>query len=282
MEQVLNAAAFSALLVLVVTGLAIIYGLRGVMNFSHGALYMAGSYLGYTVAAQFNFWLSLLVVPVLMALIGIPFELGVLRPLRKLSPTYIALATFGAALVIEQIILQIYGGSSYRNPLPVPLDGSIAVFGTHYPTYRLFVIVVGVVFSLALFLWLRLSRTGIYVRAVSQDPETAQLIGINKDRIGLWIVCLATGCAGLAGVLAGPYVTTYPSMGSTMVVTSLIIVVVGGVGSLGGAIISAVLYGAITIFGAQWAPGFSSVLPYLAAFIILIIAPRGFGRSREA
>jgi branched-chain amino acid transport system permease protein len=216
-----------------------------------------------------------------MGAFGAVLEFGMIRPLKSLSPTYMALVTFGLALILEQLILRIFGGGSYSPPPPDILRGSVELLGTQYPTYRIFVIGVGLVFSTLLFLWLRYTRTGLFVRAVSQDPQTSEMLGVNKDRVGLLVVCLATASAGLAGVLAGPYVTVYPAMGSTMVIIALIIVVIGGVGSLGGAFAVAVAYGFVQVFGSQWAPGFAAVVPYLVAFVVLIFRPNGFGRSRE-
>ena len=277
----INSIAFSSLLILVVTGLAVIYGLRGVMNFAHGALYMAGAYLGYTIAQVANFWVALIAVPIVMGLVGFPIEFGVFRPLRKLSPMNLALLTFGAALIISDVILRIFGSAAYTaNLAGTGLEGTVDLWGQRYPVYRLFVIVVGIVFSLALFLWLRFSRSGMYVRAVSQDPQTSAMTGINADRIGMWIVCLGTGCAGLAGVLAAPYVAVLPTMGAQMATIALIIVVLGGVGSIGGAILMAVIYGFVTTFGAQFLPEFAAVVPFLVAFLILVIRPQGLGRSR--
>lgn len=280
-DQLLNSLAYSALLVLVVTGLAIIFGMRGVLNFAHGALYMVGAYLGYSIGSHFGFWIALIAVPLIMGLVGIVIEMGMLRPLKKLSPTYIALVTFGIAMVVEQIILMIYGGGSYTTKLPELLTGTISVFGIIYPIYRLFVIGVGIVFALSLVLWLRFSRWGVFVRAVSQDAETSEIVGINKDRIGTWVVCVATGFAGLAGTLAGPYITVYPSMGTDIVVIALIIVVAGGVGSLAGAMSMAVAWGFVTVYATQFAPSVAALLPYGLAFLLLAIKPTGIGRSRE-
>jgi len=277
---VINSLAFSSLLILVVTGLAIIYGLRGVMNFAHGALYMVGAYLGYTLSLATDFWVAFVSVPIILALIGIPIEFGVFRPLRNISPTNMALLTFGGALIISDVILSIYGGAPRTAPVPQLLEGTVDLFGQSYPIYRLFVIAVGFIFSIALFLWLRFSRVGMYIRAVSEDRQTSAMVGINADRIGALVVCLGTGCAGLAGVLAGPYISVFPAMGQTMVVTALIIVVLGGVGSIGGAILTAVIYGFVTIIGTQYAPEIAAVVPYLVAFIILAVLPRGLGRSR--
>lgn len=276
-----NSVAFSALLVLVVTGLAVIYGLRGVMNFAHGALYMVGAYVGYAIAQVSNFWVALIAVPILMGLVGIPLEFGVFRALRKLSSINMALLTFGGALVIGDIVLRVFGTAAYTASLAgTGLEGTVMLLGQQYPVFRLFVILVGFLFSAALFVWMRYTRTGMNVRAVSQDPQTSAMTGINADRIGVWVVCLGTACAGLAGVLAAPYVAVMPSMGATMVVTALIIVVLGGVGSIGGAILMAVIYGFVTIFSQQYVPEFAAVVPYLAAFIILVFRPQGLGRSR--
>ena len=243
--QLANALALSSLLTILASGLALIFGLRDVMNFSHGALYMLGAYLGYTFASKFNFWIALAIVPVLLALVGVAFEYAVLRPLQKRSHMDVALITFGMALVLSQVVSGFWGTSPLSVSVPQSLAGSIGLFGQPYPAYRIFLIVVGFGTCVALAIWLKWTRSGMHVRAVSQQPMVARMMGVNTDRLSLVVVCLGTGFAGLAGVLAGPYLSVDPSMGANILISCLIIVVIGGLGSIGGAIAAAVAYGFI-------------------------------------
>lgn len=141
--QLANALALSSLLTILVSGLALIFGLRDVMNFSHGAMYMLGAYLGYSFASKFNFWIALAVVPVLLALVGVVFEYAVLRPLQKRSHMDVALITFGMALVLSQVVSGFWGTSPLSVSVPKSLAGSIDLLGQPYPAYRIFLIIVG-------------------------------------------------------------------------------------------------------------------------------------------
>jgi len=163
---------------------------------------------------------------------------------------------------------------------PELLVGSVQLFGTQYPVYRLFLIGMGFSTCLALAGWLKYTRSGMYTRAVSQQPHVARMMGVNTDRLSLLVVCLGTGFAGLAGVLAGPYLSVDPGMGGAILISCLIVVVVGGLGSIGGAIAAAVVYGFIQVIGTVLFPAVAVLAPYLLLFIVLLWRPQGFGRGR--
>jgi branched-chain amino acid transport system permease protein len=280
LAQVLNALSLSALLIMTSSGLALIFGLRGVMNFTHGSLYMLGAYIGSTLTAMAGYWVALVVVPLILAAAGIGLDYGVIRPLRRRSVIEVALITFGLALIIDQLVIKVYGPAARVVPAPSGLAGAVTVFGTTYPTYRLFVILVAVILCLALTLWLRFTRSGLMVRAASRDPVTARMMGVNTDRLGTRVVCLSTGVAGLAGAIAGPYVTANPGMGDSILITSLVIVTIGGLGSIAGAVGAAVLVGFTQVIGAVAVPAISSISPYLLLVIVLLVRPNGLGKGR--
>lgn len=280
--QLANALALASLLTILASGLALIFGLRDVMNFAHGALYMLGAYLGYSVSHALNFWAALLIVPVLLAAVGVFFELGVLRPLQKRSHMDVALITFGLALVVGPAVHQVWGTVPLSVEPPAVLAGSVHLLGTQYPAYRLFLIAAGFGTCVALAAWLKYTRSGMYTRAVSQQPHVARMMGVNTDRLSLLVVCLGTGFAGLAGVLAGPYLSVDPGMGATILISCLIVVVVGGLGSIGGAIAAAVIYGFIQVIGTVMFPSVAVLAPYLLLFIVLLWRPQGLGRGRVA
>jgi branched-chain amino acid transport system permease protein len=273
----LNALTLSALLIMLAIGLALIFGLRNVMNFAHGGLYMVGAYLGYSVVRASNFWIALVVVPIALAAVGVFLEFVVFRPLKKRSELDIALVTFGISLIVGQLIIKVYGGQTRPVSAPSSLSGTLHVFGTQYPTYRLLIIGVGLGTCVLVFAWLRWTRTGLFVRAVSDDPETARMVGVDSKRIGLFVVALSTAFAGLAGVLAGPYLAVQPGMGDAIMITSLMIVAIGGLGSIGGAIIAAILLGFITAMGSQYLPAVSSLAPYVLLIVVLAFRPQGIG-----
>ena len=280
--QFANALALASLLTILASGLALIFGLRDVMNFGHGAFYMLGAYVGYSVGKSLGFWAALVIVPLVLAAVGAVFELAVLRPLQKRSHMDVALVTFGLALIIGPAVHKIWGTVPLSVEPPPVLAGSVDLFGTMYPSYRLFLIAVGFGTCLALAAWLKFTRSGMYTRAVSQQPHVARMMGVNTDRLSLMVACLGIAFAGLAGVLAGPYLSVDPGMGASILISCLIVVVVGGLGSIGGAIAAALVYGFIQVIGTVLFPALAVLAPYLLLFGVLLWRPQGFGRGRVA
>ncbi len=278
--QLANALALASLLTLLATGLALVFGLRDVMNFAHGAMFMLGAYLGYSVSGVFGFWAALVVVPILLALLGVAFEYAAIRPLRERSQMDVALMTFGLALIISQVVIKVWGTSPLALSAPPSLSGSTDLFGQPYPTYRLFLIIVGFAACAALAMWLRFSQLGMHVRAVSRSPHVARILGVNTDRLGVLVVALGLAYAGFAGVLAGPYLAIDPALGANILIDCLIVVVVGGLGSIGGAIAAAVAYGLIEVFGSLVSPVLAVTAPYLLLVFVLLWRPQGFGNGR--
>jgi len=275
-----NSLALASLLIMLASGLALIYGLRDVINFGHGALYMLGAYLGYSVALAGGFWLALVAVPPLLALVGVALEYLALRPMQRRSHIEVALVTLGLGIILGQIIIFFYGGEARSVDAPRLLSGSVAVWNLSYPVYRIFLIVMGLGSCALLALWLRYTASGLYVRAVSQDPAVARMMGINADRLSLLVTVLSAAFAGVAGVLAGPYLSVDPGMDVTMIVDCLIIVVIGGTGSIGGAIVAALLFGLVQVAGSVFLPNFAALVPYILLMVVLLVAPRGIGRGR--
>jgi branched-chain amino acid transport system permease protein len=210
----------------------------------------------------------------------VAFEYAVIRPLQKRSQMDVALVTFGLALILSQLVIKIWGTAPLAVTAPPSLAGSTDLFGQPYPTYRLFLIAVGFSVCVALAAWLSYTRSGMHVRAVSQYPTVARILGVNTDRLGLLVVCMGTGLAGLAGVLAGPYLSVDPALGGSILINCLIVVVIGGLGSIGGAIAAAVAFGLTQVFGSLLSPTLAVMAPYLLLFFVLLWRPQGFGRGR--
>lgn len=280
--MIANSLALGGLIIMLASGLALVFGLRSVMNFGHGGLYMLGAYLGYSVSLLANFWVALVVVPVALAALGIGLEYLVFRPLNKRSHVDVALITFGLAQILGEIILSVYGPAARSATAPQALSGSIRLGGDLYPVYRLFIIGFGLGTCLVLAAWLKWTRSGLHVRAVSQNPAVARLMGVNADRLSLLVVCLSTAFAGIAGVLAGPYISIDPGMGPSAIITCMIVVVVGGLGSIGGAITAAILYGIIEVVGTTLIPDIAVLLPYILLIVVLLWRPQGIGKGRVA
>ena len=275
-----NSLALASLLIMLSSGLALIYGLRDVINFGHGALYMLGAYLGYSVALVGGFWLALLVTPILLALAGVALEFLVLRPLQGRSHIEVALVTLGLGVILGQALIFVFGGEARSVEAPTALMGSVKAFGISYPVYRLFLIAMGLGSCVSLALWLRFTTSGLHVRAVSQDPSVARMMGINANRLSLLVTTLSAAFAGVAGVLAGPYLSVDPGMDVSMIVNCLIIVVIGGTGSIAGAIVAALLFGFTQVAGSVLLPDLAALAPYVLLMVVLLVAPRGLGRGR--
>lgn len=241
---------------------------------------MLGAYLGYSVAHVAGFWFALLVTPILLAFVGAALELLALRPLQRRSHIEVALVTLGLGIILGQGLIFVYGGEARSVDAPPYLAGSISILGLTYPVYRLFLIVAGLGSCAALAIWLNFSTSGLHVRAVSQDPAVARMMGINADRLSLLVTSLSAAFAGVAGVLAGPYLSVDPGMDVTMIVSCLIIVVIGGTGSIAGAIVAALLYGFVQVAGSVFLPDLAALAPYALLMAVLLIAPGGIGRGR--
>ena len=275
-----NGLVYGALLIVMCSGLALIYGLRRVVNFAHGSLYMLGAYIGYSVALQSNFWVALLAAPAVMALFGVVLDRWGFRLLQDRDPLSVVLVTFGLLLVIEDFVQTVWGKSNLSVVTPSALAFSVDLFGTSVPAYRIAVIGVGAAVAIGLTLWLRLSRAGLFVRAASTDPVTTAMQGVNTDVLSAFVVGLGCALAGLAGVVAAPFLSLSPSMSSDVIIDSFVVVVVGGLGSLAGAFVAAMALGMIQAVGAVWLPDTSVLLPFLLMVAILIWKPAGFAGSR--
>jgi branched-chain amino acid transport system permease protein len=275
-----NGLVYGALLIVMCSGLALIYGLRRVVNFAHGSLYMLGAYLGYTVASHSNFWVALVAAPAVMAVFGVLLDRYGFRLLQDREPLTVVLVTFGLLLVIEDMVQSVWGKSNLSVAAPEALNFSVDLFGTPVPAYRIGVIVMGAAVALGLSLWLRYSKVGLFVRAASTDPVTTAMQGVNTDALSAGVVGLGTALAGLAGVVAAPFLSLSPSMSSDVLIDSFVVVVIGGLGSLAGAFIAALLLGMVQAIGAVYLPDASVLLPFVFMVAILIWKPAGFAGSR--
>jgi branched-chain amino acid transport system permease protein len=190
--------------------------------------------------------------------------------------------TFGLALMSERIVIIIWGEQTLSVAPPGVLSSTWTVFGVSYPAYRYAVIAAALLLAAGLIYWLRSTRTGLYIRAASQDLETAEIMGINVDRMSLVVVALGCALAGFAGTLAAPYSAIDPNMGNIYLIIVLVIVVVGGIGSVGGAMVAGMGLGIIQTASSVWSPSFSVIVPYLALVVVLLWRPQGLAGKRMA
>lgn len=275
-----NGFVYGALLIVMSAGLALIYGLRRVVNFAHGALYMLGAYIGYSVAVYSNFWVALLVAPAAMGVIGVLLDRYGLRLLQDREPLNVMLVTFGLLLILEDLVVFIWGKANYSMFTPALLDFTVNLGGHDVPAYRIGVIGVGLAVAVGLTVWLRTSRIGLFVRAASTDPVTTSMQGVNTDAVSALVVGLGSALAGLAGVVAGPFLSLTPHMSSDVLIDSFVVVVIGGLGSLAGAFAAALLLGMMQALGAVYLPEVSVLLPFLFMIAVLIWKPSGLAGSR--
>jgi len=278
--QALNGLAYSMLLFLLAAGLSLIFGLMDVVNLAHGGFYMLGAYLGLSFARWTgSFWTAVLVVPLLTAAGGFLLEWEFLRPLYRRTHLDQILLTFGFAFVLTDVTRWLWGADVQSLAPPPGLDRSLPMLGTLFPTYRLFVIALGG--ALALGLWLGLTRTrlGAIVRAGVANKEMTQALGINVGAVFTWVFAFGTALAGLAGVVAAPIQGVFPGVDFETLIVTLIVVVVGGLGTLSGSFWGSLLIGEADTFGKTLVPQVALVVIYLVMAAVLLVRPSGlFGR----
>jgi branched-chain amino acid transport system permease protein len=280
LPQLLHGLVFGAALGLLALGLTVIFGLLGVMNFAHGELYMMGAYAGIAVIGLTqSFWMALLAAPLIVGVIGALTEATTLRPLYRREPLYGLILTFGLALAFREAVRQIFGGDM-RRILP-PITGSTPLLGMTYPNYRLFLFAVSLTLLLVIWLFFTRTRAGIVVRAAVQDAEMLDGLGVNVRRVFTLTFAGSAALAALAGLLLAPVFTVYPQMGVEMILLAFIVVILGGMGSMGGSVVAALVIGvAQSLFSLWMNPQRVAIAIFAIMIIVLIVRPRGlFGRE---
>lgn len=278
--QILNGLTLAALLFIVASGFTLIFGLLRIVNLAHGALYLFGGYIGYTVTlCTGNFVLGVLASMLFVALLGLLIDQGLLRFVRGFVLREVLL-TLGVAFVLNDIALVIWGGDTFSVQVPSALRGAVRFAGIFYPTYRLFVLGLGIVVFIALWLLLNRTRLGALIRAGVDDAEMVEAMGINIRRVFLATSMLGAALAGLGGTVGGAFLTLYPTADSEILVFSLAIVIIGGSGSLVGAAIGALLVGMLNTIGQVMFPELAYFVIFGPMAAILAFRPLGlFGRA---
>ncbi|MBI4608801.1 MAG: branched-chain amino acid ABC transporter permease [Candidatus Rokubacteria bacterium] len=272
----LNGLTFGMLLFLIASGLSLIFGVLGVLNFAHGTLYMLGAYLTYTAVRVFgDFWLALLVAPIVVAGFGAGIEILLLRPVYRRPVPYQLLLTFGVILVVTDLVKMIWGMTYYSIPYPHPLSGSIPVFGRGFPKYNLFIIFSGLLVAFGLWLFLQRTRIGTQVRAAAVDREMADALGVPVPRLFTAVFALGSWLGGLGGAMASPLGSLSLDMAVRVIVEAFAVVVIGGLGSFPGAILGSILIGQLEAFGILLIPRFHMAFIFMLMTVVLIVRPRG-------
>jgi len=276
LPQLLHGLVFGAALGLLALGLTVIFGLLGVMNFAHGELYMLGAYAGIAViGVAHSFWVALIAAPILVGAVAALTEMTTLRLIYRREPLYGLILTFGLALVFREGARQIWGGDM-RRILP-PITGSTPLLGMMYPNYRLFLLGAASVILLALWLFFTRTRAGIVVRAAVQDAEMLDGLGVDVRRVFTLTFAASGALAALAGLLLAPVFTVYPQMGVEMILLAFIVVILGGMGSMGGSVVAAFVIGiAQSLFSLWMNPQRVAIAIFGIMIVVLIVRPRGF------
>ena len=278
--QAFNGISYGALLFLVGSGLSLIFGVMRIVNLAHGAYFLLGGYVALTVIWTTGSWLlALPVASLAIALLGLAMERVFLRPLG-FDPLRQVLLTVGFAFLFQQAALDIWSGNNFDITPPPALQGSIAIGGFYLPLYRIFMIAVAAAIGLVLWLAMEKTRLGAAVRATVDDAEMARGVGIDTSRISMLIFRLGAFLAALGGVIGGAFLGIYPGLDFEMLPLAFAVVIIGGMGSLGGAAIGALAVGLADNFGKALFPEVSYFTLYAPMALILAIKPTGlFGRE---
>ncbi|ELY56391.1 branched-chain amino acid ABC transporter permease [Natronococcus jeotgali] len=273
-------------LFLIAVGLSLIFGVLGVLNFAHGALYMIGAYLALAFTTQVidNFWIGVVAGAIGVGVIGVLIEVGTIRPLydRVEADLDQLIVTFGFVLVIHEVVRFVWGSQPYSTPAPDALAFSVSVSGSTFSAYRLFVIVAALVVMAALWLFIRRTYFGALVRGTSSDREMASMLGVDVPRLYTGVFFLGSFLAGLGGALSAPLQSTSPALGEQVIIDAFIIVVIGGLGSMFGAFVGAMFVGLMQAIGPSFIAAGHIAIPFLAMVLVLLVRPEGlFGGLGE-
>ena len=282
--QILNALQLSMLVLILALGLTVIFGLMDTLNLGHGAFYTIGAYAGWLIyRSTGSFWVSLVLAPIVPGFLGAALQYFVFRPLvarGRSSHLDLALVTFGLLFVTIGVTDLIFGSTFSTIPLPEALRGRTELFGVIYPTYRLFIIVVGALVGLLVWLVLDLTTVGALVRAGISDRDMVSAMGFDIDKVFAAVFGAGCALAGFAGVVAAPILSIHPRMGVGILISTLLVVLIGGLGSVRGSIIGAFVVGIVDTVTSIFFPDFSLVSVYLVLATIMIVRPQGLSGAQ--
>jgi branched-chain amino acid transport system permease protein len=291
--QALNGLQFGLLLFLMAAGLTLVFGIMSFVNLAHGSLYMFGAYFAATIATHSgSFVLAVIAAGALMFVLGLALDAGGLQALHRRSHLDQVLATFGVVLFANELVRVIWGNAPIYMDAPEALAGAIDLFGMSYPSYRFAIIVVGLVVALALYFLIERTRIGMLIRAGATNRRMVSALGVNIGWLNRFVFALGAALAGLAGAMVGPILSIEPGMGEPVLILTLVVIVIGGIGSIRGAFFGALVVGVVDtlgrIFIPIWlresldasvatavGPALASMLVYLMMAVILAFKPDG-------
>jgi len=264
-------------------GLAVIFGLLGIVNFAHGALYMIGAYVAWLGLETFglNYWAALIVSPLVVGALGLVVERTLLKQLYKIDPIYGLLLTFGLSLIAEGIFRDQFGVSGQQYPVPELLQGATNLGFMILPNYRGWVVIASLIVCFGTWFLIERTRLGSYLRAGTENPALVQAFGVNVPLMVMLTYAFGAGLAAIAGVLAAPVIQITPLMGSNLIIVVFAVVVIGGMGSILGSILTGLVLGLIEGLTKVFYPEASNIVVFVIMAIVLIIRPAGlFGKER--
>lgn len=284
--QFLNGLSLGMNLFVISAGLTLIFGVLRVLNFAHGAFFMVGGYVAYSVVSNLggvpgNFWIAVIGATAALAAMAFVIERLMLSRLYHRDHVYQLLFTFALVLLLGDFVKVTWGTSVLSVSFPRGLDGATNLGISYYPSYRLFLCAVGAAIALALWFVIERTRWGRIVRAAAQDREMLSALGLNVPAIYAGVFMAGSALAGLGGALAAPALSLHPAMDAEIIVECFIIVIIGGLGSLWGAFLGALILGQLTAFGIMLAPDFEIVLIYILMVAVLMLRPWGMLGRRE-
>lgn len=279
--QLFTGVALGAIYALLAIGLSLIFGMLTVVNFAHGAFFMVGAFLGvYFTGLTGSFWLGLVIAPLVVGAVGLVVERFLVRPLYGRGIDYPLLLTYGLSYVLIEAIRVLFGIEGVPTSTPVALRGAVDLGFGYFPLYRLFLIGATAVVVAALWLFLEKTRYGLIVRAGSRDGDICRVLGVDISRV--WLMVFGIGCAiaGLSGVLAAPTRAVNPEMGVHVLAESFVVTVVGGMGSLVGAVVAGLLVGVVFAMTSLFAPDLAELSIFVLMALVLLLRPQGmFGKA---
>ena len=279
----LHGLAYAGLLFLVSSGLTLVFGMMNVLNFAHAAFYMLGAYLAFSIMQYSgSFWLALIVSPLVLLVLGGLVEKFLLRRVHAYGHVYELLLTFGLAYIIQETVKFIWGTTPQAMTIPGILAETVVLFGVTYPVYRLFIFAVALVVGILMALTLYKTRVGIIVRAAVDDSDMVGALGINVPFFFMGIYAVGAALSAFAGVVAGPLLSVFPGMAEAILIDAFVVIVVGGMGSLWGAVLASFAIGELQSFGVLWFPKFSLALIYMLMALVLVLKPEGLLGEKQS
>lgn len=275
-QQLFNGLTIGSVYSLVALGLTLVYGILHIPNFAHGALYMMGGYMTFTMMTKFglHYWLAILIAVVAVGLLGVLMERFVFHPLRNAPPLHDKIAAIGILLFLESFAQLVWGGDYLT--MPTPYNQVVSIFGLTFTMQRLLIIVAAIVIMIALNLFLKKTFTGATIIAMSQNREGANLVGINTTKVAMLTFLISGGLAALASSLASPINLVFPGMGHLVILKAFVIIILGGMGSIPGAILGGYILGFSESLGATYISNdYKDIIAFILLVLILTIKPTG-------